>query len=424
MKKHIVILACLLPALAAMAQVPESPSVPTYTLLYNFGPLNLSQSDPGPVLAPAVDALGNVYGSLMYGGTAGNGALWKVGLLGDYHVLYSFAGGTSGCMVGDRLGITQSIGALFGRAGCGPKNAGMVWQYVGGKRKTLALGGTVGGGDSNIGFTQDPATGTLYGLTLSGYGKVVKIVNGQIVPVYSFKGAPTDGIEPQTEVVFDSSGNLFGITPNGGSDQFCNELSGVHARGCGVIYEVSGGVETIVHDFTADEWDGYPYDWARLSGNIVLDSAGNIYGLAAVEYENNRPLVWKYNIAEGTISVLHRFAADGSEGVLTQNIVIDPSGNLYGSMRGGGYLHQPDCGPFASSADPNAPVGCGTIWKIDTSGNFSLLWTLRRSNGNGAQPGSITYSNGALYGVTRFDSHIPPPPNKVNSGYLFKLTVP
>jgi uncharacterized repeat protein (TIGR03803 family) len=92
----------------------------------------------------------------------------------------------------------------------------------------------------------------------------------------------------------------------------------------------------------------------------------------------------------GNFCVLHSFTGS-SDGAFPNNIVVDPSGNVYGGTDGGG----------SSACLPGrTPPGCGTAFKIDTSGNFSLLYTFP-GGASGAFPTPLTLErvSGNLFGA-------------------------
>ena len=88
--------------------------------------------------------------------------------------------------------------------------------------------------------------------------------------LYRFTGSSGDGVTPESEVVFDHAGNMYGTSINGG--QGCE-------FGCGVVYKLtpSGGgwTESVIYTFQ-DENDGD----GPFSG-LVLDDSGNLYGTTA-----------------------------------------------------------------------------------------------------------------------------------------------
>lgn len=181
------------------------------------------------------------------------------------------------------------------------------------------------------------AAGNLYGTTSGGgryaYGTVFemkpKAGGGWTETVlHSFNGNGIDGTNPYSALVFDSSGNLYGTTRSGGSDNV------------GTVFELkptSSGTwkETVLHSFKNDHVDGTdPY------GTLVLDSSGNLYGTTyrggfhsngtAFELARGQNGQWKE-------IVLHHF--NNSDGQLPfAGLVFDASGNLYGTtVQGGAY---------------------------------------------------------------------------------------
>src|SRR5262249_55253150 len=110
------------------------------------------------------------------------------------------------------------------------------------------------------------ASGNIYGTTefggASDMGVVFKLnPNGTYTVLHSFNGAP-DGGAPVGTLLRDSTGNLWGVTVNGGTS------------GWGTIFKLDPtGNETIVHTFTGPD-GAYPV------AGLVQDSAGNLYGAA------------------------------------------------------------------------------------------------------------------------------------------------
>jgi uncharacterized repeat protein (TIGR03803 family) len=168
----------------------------------------------------------------------------------------------------------------------------------------------------------------------SGWAQTYKVL-------HSFKGG-TDGAYPFAGLVRDSAGNLYGTTV--GADQGALP---------GSVFKVGpGGGFTVLHSFKYGGAEARP-------GTLVQDSAGNLYG-ATIVWGTSPSTIFKLT-KTGRFSVLHTFTAGsgaggtvGAGGTLT----LDSVGNLYGT---GG--DNSACGGH----------GCGFIFKLDPSGNETVL---------------------------------------------------
>ena len=186
--------------------------------------------------------------------------------------------------------------------------------------------------------------------------------------LYNFTGG-SDGGYPYAGVIQDPTGNLYGTTECGG-DLNCND-------GGGVVYKVNtAGTGTVLHAFT-----GYQSDGANTDAPVVRDKAGNIYGTTSYGGAANYGIVFKIDTA-GNETVLYSFTGSPDSCYPNQGLVTDKAGNLYGTTT--------RCGAS----------GYGTIFKVDSAGNFALLHSF--TGGDGAYPagGHLTMDrSGNLYGV-------------------------
>lgn len=218
---------------------------------------------------------------------------------------------------------------------------------VAGTEKTLySFGSTSTDGSAPNGDLVVDQHGNLYGTTAGGglytYGTVFKLSpNGHgewsETILYNFAGTP-DGAYPSGGVTFDAEGNLYGVTSDGG------ENVNFFTSG-GVVYKLSpplpGGSqwsETIVFDFTAEDYavGGNP------EGKLVRDSAGNFYGVAATggngdaDYcgDTGCGIVFQLQPQAGgpwTFNDLHDFLIiPHSDGYGPQQVLMSPDGFLYG----------------------------------------------------------------------------------------------
>jgi len=212
--------------------------------------------------------------------------------------------------------------------------------------------------------------------------------------LYSFTGS-TDGAFPYAGVIQDESGNLYSTTWEGG-DLSC----GYNSSGCGVVFMLnSSGTEAVLYSFTGGSDGRYPF------APLVRDSNGNIYGTTPYGGNTNCSygcgVVFKIDSA-GNETVLHSFAGGSSDGCYPfQGLTSDKKGNLYGTTA--------DCG---SSSE-------GTIFKLDSADNVTILHNFAGGSSDGARPyyGHLIMDKASnLYGLTELggSSHV---------GVMYKMNV-
>jgi uncharacterized repeat protein (TIGR03803 family) len=187
----------------------------------------------------------------------------------------------------------------------------------------------------------------------------------------------SDGANPYAGLALDDSGNLYGTTVYGGGTTACN-------NGCGTAFKTTtSGTETILYRFEGNTDGANPY------GGLILDSSGNLYGTTIFGgfYSGT---VFELN-SEGVETQLHVFMASSGDGALPyQALVRDSDGNLYGTTYSGGT----QC---------TSQGGCGTVFKVTASGTESVLYSFSGGT-DGGYPFStlLRAANGDLYGTTVF----------------------
>ena len=141
--------------------------------------------------------------------------------------------------------------------------------------------------------------------------------------IYSFTGG-SDGAYPDTPLIADQAGNLYGATAEGGPDDLY-----------GSIYElpVTGG-KTVLYGFTGGA------DGASPQGPLLRDSAGNLYGTTdrGGAPSSTCPVygcgvVFKLDMT-GKETILHTFT--NTDGLYPKGLIQDLAGNLYGAGTSGG----------------------------------------------------------------------------------------
>jgi uncharacterized repeat protein (TIGR03803 family) len=339
----------------------------------------------------AIDAKGNLYGTTWGGGAYGEGTVFKLTPVGRRNwtetILHSFCPDWPQCSDGalPSSGLTfDASGNLYGTT---------LWEVF------QVTPGPVGW-DLNVIYnfggpdlTADSA-GNLYGEI--GPGKC----NGG--DVLKLKPPPLNGGDWTSKVLYSFClhNNQWskGKSPNYGLNwDLAGNLYGVTNEGGskndGVVFQLertpSGWKEHVLHSFRHGR-DGFlPY------GGVVLDSTGNVYGstLQGGSYRCGGPgcgTIYKVSKQpdghwKGTI--LYRFPKPDDGALPTGTLAIDAAGNLYGVASG-------------SSKD----CGCGVVFKFAHNPDDTWTYTvLHRFHGfDGALPvaGVILDAKGNIYGTT------------------------
>jgi uncharacterized repeat protein (TIGR03803 family) len=191
------------------------------------------------------------------------------------------------------------------------------------------------------------------------------------------------GYESETPggyVVSKDGSTLYGLSNYGGDYNACPE-----GLGCGFVFSIdlTTNKYKVLHQFKAGPGDG-----ADPTGNLVLDTAGNLYGMAFSGGANYTGAIFKITTS-GTESLIYSFGAAPDANYPAGGLVYH-SGALYGASISGGN------GPCN-----NGNQGCGAIFKVTTSGKETILY-----NFLGGSDGRYPYelvgdSSGNLYGVSR-----------------------
>ena len=398
-------------------------SVPTSaqseTVLHSFQ--NGSGDGAQPWGTPLRDASGNLYGTTVFGGTLGWGAVFELsppssdGARSET-ILYSFAGGSDGSNPYAGL-IQDGQGNLYGTTSYGggtPQNYGTVFELappnsLGGSWTESVIYRFQGNPDGSVpvgGLVMDSA-GNLYGTTYYG-GSCGNGVIYELSPpatqgaawteavLYSFKGCHGgyDSAASESTLIFGKDGALY-ATAGGGT------------HGWGTVFRLrppSAGqnswIEEVLYNFAGKYDGGGPYH-----SGVVFDERGNLYGTAfgggltgcpegpgcGVVFQLHAPSVstgtWKE-------TVIHAFTGGTDGGNPFGGVTFDEAGNLFGTSR------------YAASTRCNVGFahGCGALFKLSPSGNNWIFVTLHEftSGSDGAVPTSnlVLDGSGIIYGVT------------------------
>jgi uncharacterized repeat protein (TIGR03803 family) len=220
--------------------------------------------------------------------------------------------------------------------------------------------------------------------------------------------APTyDGCTPTGGLIMDKSGNLYGMTACGG------------AYGYGAAFELtppssSGGSwnESILWSFGSGADGYYP------GAGLIMDKSGNLYGTTRFGGTYRWGTVFelippRINTDDWTESILWNFSSVADGDNLEAGLLMDKSGDLFGTTAYGGKYSDPD------------GLSGGTVFKLtppstsEGSWRKSILWNFGKSD-DGNSPwgaGLIRDERGNLYGTTSGGG-------RYGGGTAFKLSRP
>jgi uncharacterized repeat protein (TIGR03803 family) len=346
-----------------LALAPVAWAQYTTTTLYNFGRFSTDGQEPGTPMI--FDGSGNLYGTTSTGGPGGGGVVYE---------LSPSSGGS----------WTETIIQTFADHG-GPlsPSSSLIFDGSGNLYGVSYYGGS---------FDQ----GTVYKLSPSSSGWTATVL-------HSFTGG-SDGALARGNVVFDSKGNLFGITDQGGGSTGC-------PSGCGTVFELSpsggGWTSRVLYAFTGGI-DG----WAPAA--LTVDSSGNLFGVAVVGGDRGCPsgcgTIFRLQPASGsstsyTFGLIYSFTPLGPAGYNPFSLVLDAAGNIYGTTIAGGGRCNPGCGDVFKLTKP-ASAG---LWKA------SILHAFTGTYDCGSPVALSLDSSGNVFGSTGSGSF-------TSYGEVFKIT--
>jgi uncharacterized repeat protein (TIGR03803 family) len=200
--------------------------------------------------------------------------------------------------------------------------------------------------------------------------------------LHNFNDVGGDGVLPESTLISDASGNLYGTASTGGRG------------GSGIVFELtrdrSGWTENILYTFSYQGTDGrYPM------AGLTLDAAGNLYGTTETggvfDYGTVFQLIRGTN-GQWTETVLHSFNLNGVDGAFPEaSLIFDSGGNLYGTTHRGG-------------TSVCSGQGCGTVFELKrgVGGQWAetVLYSFSGKDGYNPVAQLILDVVGNLYGTT------------------------
>jgi uncharacterized repeat protein (TIGR03803 family) len=357
-------------AFACLLNVAFTPQLhaQTYTVIHNFvGSLDGSE----PTSGVTIDHAGNLYGTTFFGDQATGTAYKMTHRSGGWLLvpLYYFTNMPTGVIPYDRP-IIGPDGALYFTTGYGGVGPCATYNNTTGCGVVLRM-------TPLPTFPPTPLTPWLE------------------TDLYLFTGG-ADGANPYSaDLTFDSAGNIYSTTFNGGST--------ICAGGCGVVYKMTktnnSWAESVVYSFTNSNDGSHPWS------GVTLDQAGNLYGTTSAGGANGFGTVYELSPSGSgwTLRTLYSFQGQADGGLPYSGLVFDQLGNLWGAT--------------TTYGSGNG----GTVFKLTPSGNnwnFSTIYSFAGPNG-GFYPGPVANlafdSRGNIYGTTHLDG-------LYNFGAIFKLT--
>jgi uncharacterized repeat protein (TIGR03803 family) len=344
----------------------------SYARLYSFCAKANCSDGAAPQSSLIQDTNGDLYGVATQGGSKGQGMVfelvpnkphtaWKLLTLYNFCLKASCADGSQATTkltyAGESSGLAyDGTSPLYGVTGTGGKtNSGIAYVLTRVKNHyhQKVLYNFCAQVDSSCGDSQNPrepyldASGDLFGVTCCGgppeqggsAWELHPAAHGKFKEqtIFAFNGdspSPT-GLRPQSGLMQDASGLLYGVTSNGGSN------GGSVYRG--VLYSLklngkSPATQTVLYDFCSI--DQCP-DGQTPHSTPVMDSTGRLFGTTFQGGNLNDQghfgagVIYSF---KGTYSVIYAFCPQSGcvDGSYPSNVIMDPAGNLFGTTQSGG----------------------------------------------------------------------------------------
>jgi uncharacterized repeat protein (TIGR03803 family) len=322
----------------------------------------------------------------------------------------------------------------------------LTWSSTNASSCTASGGWSGNRGTSGMATVSPTATAT-YTLTCTGTGgstsnSVTITVNAQpqvpnVSVLHDFGASDTDCKEPTSPVILDTSGNLYGTTVSGGSNQggcvygvnqggayiaafvrgsisggspyaglsrgqdgtYYGTTSAGGLYGCGDVYKITvDGTASTLYDFGSSQGDG-----CGPKAGVVQGSDGYLYGTTTSGGQNGTGTVFKMTTSGAEVWV-YSFPGPRNFGDFATplgDLIEATDGNLYGTASGSGDYQQ------------------GFVFRVSHSGVVTILYSFGAFADDGANPeaGVIQGRDGYLYGTTKSGGA------RLGGGTVFRITL-
>lgn len=318
-----------------LASMPPT-QAQTLTVLHSF---TGGADGANPATGLTMDAAGNLYGTTYLGGANDYGNIFELRRAGQDWLmkpLYNFTGQEDGATPVSRLTLARD-GTLYGTSGGGQ-----------------GIGECCGA----VFHLQPPATIPRSVLT-----------PWNITLLHHFTGS--DGEVPNGDLLFDQSGNVYGTTLKGGSNN------------TGVIFELTPSSDSYTDNvlFSSPGSGNETYPW----GGVVPDTSGNLYGAFNGLEPNGAVFQLSPSGSGWSLNVIYAFTGGRDGRTPYGGLIRDQAGNLYGTTSGGGI------------------GGGGTVFELSPSNGFWIFNVIYSFASPASPTDKLVFdASRNLYGVTQY----------------------
>jgi uncharacterized repeat protein (TIGR03803 family) len=328
----------------------------TFRLLYTFTLANSSAHGYGPVGNLVLDSSGNLYGTTDSGGANSVGNIFEMtrtsinGTSPTANTLYSFSASTGQYPENGLAISTSGTLTLYGTTTVGGNHYtdleggdGVVFKYVPSTSTYTVLhyfNSSTAGGNTDLGCYPSStvaidSSGNLYCTTTNSTsgspdGGLYKIAGSTATSIFDWGATGTGGdnigllkgFNPIGNLSTSSSGVVFGTTEDGGATY----NAGTGANNFGVVYQVSTTGLAHVWSFPTPTGSG---NWNPEGGLVVTSTY--IYGTTVEGGFDGVGDLFKINLSSNAFTEIMYFSSSGPNEPIQTTLVLDSSGNLYGT---------------------------------------------------------------------------------------------
>ncbi len=373
----------------------------------NFGKIHdfiVGMAGNGPGSGP-LGTMIDGHDGFLYGTTIGGSWVYRVNVAAQFS--YAASVGDQGEFNGPQTQVTEVDGVVYGTT---PYS---LFRLEGSSLTSLHTFGEAGDGSDPVGGLLLASDGNLYGATRRGGSSSMGTIYRYSLPdtyekIHDFVG--TDGRFPNGDLIEPAAGDFYGTTAGDGSADSASIFqmdgsgaitpfhlfasdeinepdaglarspsgdfygSGFSALGRGIFSVDALGAYSTGHIFDYDtEGDGP-------DGPLLWGTDGKLYGVAVFGGAGGEGTVFRYD-GSPTLTVLKAFSLDADGSEPRGGLVQAADGNFYGVTWG-----------LAAASN-------GTIFRIDSSGDFASLHSFSMSDGATPVARLTEGSDGALYGT-------------------------